>query len=141
VELPDYRRGRLTAHSRRSGEGLLVIQITIQQIRISWLDITRNRNIAFGYSCSVKFSLPNSVEQGIEPKGKPEEPAWNFQVETGEPVLRGSLIKTKLATIEVVTPEQPWSCEATFNISSRDVKITGGEGAWLKDLIPEKGRC
>jgi hypothetical protein len=43
-----------------------------------------------------------------------------------------------LATIEVVTPEQPWSCEATFNISSRDVKITGGEGAWLKDLIPEK---
>jgi hypothetical protein len=74
----------------------------------------------------------------VETKGTPEEPAWNFRGETGEPVLRGSLIKTKLATIEVIAPEQPWSCEATFNISSRDVRITGGERAWLQDLIPEK---
>jgi hypothetical protein len=74
----------------------------------------------------------------LETKGTPEEPAWNFRVETGEPVLRGSLIKTKLATIEVIAPEKPWYAEATFNISSRDVKITGGERAWLKDLIPEK---
>lgn len=74
----------------------------------------------------------------VETKGALEEPAWNFRVETGEQVLRGSLIRTKLATIEVIASEKPWSCEATFNISSRDVKITGGEGAWLKDMIPEK---
>ena len=86
-------------------------------------------------SSTDKFHL---VVCQVETKGTPEEPAWSFQVETGEPVLRGSLIKTKLATIEVIAPEKSWSCEATFNISSRDVKITGGEGAWMKDLIPQK---
>lgn len=74
----------------------------------------------------------------IETQGTPEEPAWNFRVETGDPVLRGTLMKTKLATIEVIAPDKPWYAEATFNISSRDVKITAGEGMWLKDLIPEK---
>jgi len=82
-----------------------------------------------------KFHL--EVHQ-VETKGTLEEPAWDFRVLTGEPVLRGTLIKTKLATIEVIAPEKPWFGEATFNISSRDVLITGGEGAWLKDLIPEK---
>jgi hypothetical protein len=45
-----------------------------------------------------------------------------------------------MATIEVIASEMPWSIEATFNISSRDVKITGGERAWLKDLIQKRGR-
>jgi hypothetical protein len=102
-----------------------------------------------GSKTGAKAKLSNEQTEGstdkfhlvvaqIEPKGTPENPAWNFRVETGEPVLRGTLIRTKLATIEVIAPEKPWYAEATFNISSRDVKITGGEGAWLKNLIPEK---
>jgi len=72
----------------------------------------------------------------ITTKGAEETPAWVFEVATGEPVLKGSLTNQKLATMSMIA--KPCEVKATFDISPRDVKITGAEGPWLANIIPEK---
>ena len=72
----------------------------------------------------------------ITTKGAEETPAWVFEVATGEPVLKGTLTNQKLATMNVTA--KPCEVKATFEISPRDVRITGAEGPWLANLIPEK---
>jgi hypothetical protein len=72
----------------------------------------------------------------ISLKGNNENPAWSFQVETGEPLLKGLLEKTELGTLNVTG--KPCYVEATFEVSRSDIKVVLGEGIWNKNLIPEK---
>ena len=76
------------------------------------------------------------IDCQITTKGAEETPAWVFEVVTEEPVLKGTLTNQKLATMNVTA--KPCEVNATFDISPRDVKITGAEGPWLANLIPEK---
>src|ERR687886_2937704 len=51
----------------------------------------------------------------VTTKVSEENPAWVFEEEIGEPVLRGSLNKVKLATLNVTA--LPCHVEATFEVS------------------------
>jgi hypothetical protein len=76
------------------------------------------------------------TDSQISLKGNNENPAWSFQVETGEPLLKGLLEKTELGTLTVTG--KPCYVEATFEVSRSDIKVILGEGIWGKNLIPEK---
>lgn len=65
-----------------------------------------------------------------------ENPAWIFEEEMGEPVLRGSVQKTKLATLEILA--LPCRVEATFEVAKRDICLTEAEGVWPPDLSRNK---
>jgi len=72
----------------------------------------------------------------ITTKGSEENPAWVFEVETGEPVLKGLLKNEKLGTLDVKT--KPCRVEATFEVSKRDVHLTDGEGLYPPDISRNK---
>lgn len=80
-----------------------------------------------------KFQM--SVTQ-VTTKGLESNPAWVFEVKTGEPVLKGTISDTKLAT--VVVERKPCAIEATFEVSDRDVYVSGGEGLWSPDISRNK---
>lgn len=65
-----------------------------------------------------------------------ENPAWIFEEEMGEPVLRGSVQKTKLATLEIL--DLPCRVEATFEVTKRDICLTEAQGVWPPDLSRNK---
>lgn len=72
----------------------------------------------------------------VTTKVSEENPAWVFEEEIGEPVLRGSLNKVKLATLNVTA--LPCHVEATFEVSKRDVCLTDAEGLWPSDISRNK---
>lgn len=72
----------------------------------------------------------------VTTKVSEENPAWVFEEEMGEPVLRGSLHKAKLATLNVTA--LPCRVEATFEVSKRDVCLTDAEGLWPPDISRNK---
>ncbi|NER51599.1 MAG: hypothetical protein F6J92_34140 [Symploca sp. SIO1A3] len=65
-----------------------------------------------------------------------EHPAWIFEEERDELVLKGSLKKVNLATLNILA--LPCRVEATFEVSQRDVCLTGAEGLWLPDISRNK---
>lgn len=83
-------------------------------------------------TCQVDF-----VTCQVATKGSPENPAWVFKVEAGEPVLKGLLKNVRLGTLNVTA--KPCRVEATFEVSPRDVCITEAEGLWPKNI--SKKRC
>jgi hypothetical protein len=80
----------------------------------------------------------------ITSKGADVNPAWIFETETTEPVLKGILRKAKLA--KVILEGKPCHITATFKINEkRDVQITDSSGIWLKNInlrhiTPQKKR-
>ncbi len=72
----------------------------------------------------------------VTTKVSEENPAWVFEEEMGEPVLRGSLNRAKLATLNVTA--LPCRIEATFEVSKRDVCLTDAEGLWPADISRNK---
>ena len=65
-----------------------------------------------------------------------EYPAWVFEEERDELVLKGSLIKINLATLNILA--LPCKVEATFEVSQRNVCLTDAEGLWLPDISRNK---
>ena len=72
----------------------------------------------------------------VTTKGEPENPAWVFENQTGESVLKGSLTAAKLGTMEVTG--RPCRVETTFEVSLGEVKLTDAEGLWSPDISDEK---
>jgi hypothetical protein len=68
----------------------------------------------------------------VTTKGSQTNPAWVFEVETGETVLKGVLKKAKLATLKAIA--LPCYVEATFDVSLRDIYLTQVEGLWSPNL-------
>ena len=72
----------------------------------------------------------------VTTKVSEENPAWIFEEEMGEPVLKGLLNQVKLGTLNVLG--FPCFVEATFEVSKRDVCLTDAEGLWSPDLSRNK---
>ncbi len=72
----------------------------------------------------------------VTTKGSEENPAWVFEVETGEPVLKGLLKNALLATMKVTA--KPCRVQATFEVSKQDVYLTQAEGLWPQDISRNK---
>lgn len=65
-----------------------------------------------------------------------ENPAWVFEAEISEQVLKGSLHQAKLATLNITA--LPCRVEATFAISKLDLCLTDVEGLWSSDISRNK---
>lgn len=72
----------------------------------------------------------------ISTKGSEEKPIWVFEAGKDELVLKGTLPKEKLATMDITGDD--YQVTATFEVSLGDVCFTDGEGIWLKHLTPNK---
>jgi hypothetical protein len=72
-----------------------------------------------------------SVAQ-VTTKGPEEEPGWVFEEKTGEQVLKGTISNQKLAAVAV--NGEPCTIKATFEVSERDIYVSGGEGLWPSDI-------
>ncbi len=72
----------------------------------------------------------------VTTKVSEENPAWIFEEEMGEPVLKGLLKKAKLGTLNAIA--LPCRVEATFEVSKRDVCLTDAEGLWPPDISRNK---
>lgn len=90
----------------------------------------------------VVESKPNATNQcpislcHVTTKISEEYPAWVFEEERDELVLKGSLIKINLATLNILA--LPCKVEATFEVSQRNVCLTDAEGLWLPDISRNK---
>lgn len=72
----------------------------------------------------------------VTTKVSEENPAWVFEAEITEQVLRGSLHQAKLATLNITA--LPCRVEATFEISKLDLFLTDAEGLWSPDISRNK---
>lgn len=73
----------------------------------------------------------------VTTKGTPDNPAWVFEVQTSDPVLKGLLSKTELATIDLSASD--WKIKASFTVPTlKDVKITEADGPWIRRASPAK---
>nr|WP_290228378.1 hypothetical protein [Trichocoleus desertorum] len=72
----------------------------------------------------------------ITTKGSEENPAWVFEVKTGEPVLKGLLKSAKIGVLGIAG--KPCQVEATFGVTLRDVHLTDAEGLWSPNISREK---
>jgi hypothetical protein len=72
----------------------------------------------------------------VTTKGAEENPTWVFEVNTGEPVLKGLLKNVLLATLSVTA--KPCCVEATFEVSPQDVYMIEAEGLWPKNISRKK---
>lgn len=72
----------------------------------------------------------------VTTKVSEENPVWIFEEESGKPVLKGLLDRTKLATINVMA--LPCRIEATFEVSQRDVCLTDARELWPPDISRNK---
>ncbi|NES21378.1 MAG: hypothetical protein F6K41_21220 [Symploca sp. SIO3E6] len=72
----------------------------------------------------------------VTTKGSEENPAWVFEVKTGEPVLKGSLNNALLGTMNVTA--KPCHVKAIFEVSKQDVYLTQAEGLWPQDISRNK---
>ncbi|MCA1994798.1 MAG: hypothetical protein LDL41_22535 [Coleofasciculus sp. S288] len=72
----------------------------------------------------------------VTPKVSEENPAWIFEEERGDPVLKGVLRQETLGTLNAI--DLPCRVEATFEVSQRDVCLTDAEGLWPPDISRNK---
>ena len=68
--------------------------------------------------------------------GSQENPAWIFEVERGEPVLKGFLKNATLATMNVMA--KPCSVQATFEVLPQDVYMTEAKGLWSQNISKKR---
>jgi len=64
------------------------------------------------------------------------DPQWQFENKTEQAILRGLLQQELLGAIE--GDAMPYDCEATFEASPDDVRLTWGEVMWTKDITRTK---
>ncbi|NEO13901.1 MULTISPECIES: hypothetical protein [unclassified Moorena] len=76
------------------------------------------------------------IDYQITTKGSEDSPAWVFEVKTGQPVFKGLLKEVELGTIDVMA--KPWDIEATFEVFTPDVHLTGAEGLWSPEISREE---
>lgn len=79
-----------------------------------------------------KTNPPQLVAFQVTTKGSQQNPAWVFEVETGEPILKGSINNVKLATLKAIA--LPCYIEATFEVSLQDVYLTQTQGLWSPNI-------
>lgn len=72
----------------------------------------------------------------IGTKGWDTDPAWVFDVRTGESVLKGAIENAKLGTLTLT--DKSYRLEATFEVSNQDVYLTDAEGLWKHDISPNQ---
>lgn len=73
----------------------------------------------------------------VTTKGSPDRPAWVFETQTGDPVLKGLLTQTRLATVAL--SDVSWKVKAIFEVPSlKDVVLTETDGPWLRNASPQK---
>lgn len=81
-------------------------------------------------SQSDQFTITASQ---ITSKGSPNYPAWVFKDQTGDHVLKGSLVKKRLATMNLSA--SAWKVVATFEVPTlKDVRVTKTEGILLHNV-------
>lgn len=86
------------------------------------------------YNQSNKFTVTSCQ---VTTKGSLTNPAWVFEVQTEEPVLKGLLSNVELATM--MLSDAKWKVKATFEvITLKNVKLTETEGPLLRNASPEK---
>lgn len=103
-----------TSESRSNKSVSLAESKLAEQVNLNTNQISRKID-------SDPFTVCQVTTQGSE-----THPAWIFQVERGQPVLKGSLHNAKLATINVVA--KPYRVEAIFLVSPHDVYLIEAEG-------------
>jgi hypothetical protein len=72
----------------------------------------------------------------VTTKNSQENPVWVFEVERGQPVLKGLVKNALLATMTVTA--KPCCVEATFEVSPRDVYVTEAEGLWPQNISKKR---
>lgn len=73
------------------------------------------------------------INNQISIKGDETNPAWVFEVKTGEPILKGILKSAILGTLDVI--EQPCSVKATFEASlMKDSYVTDAQGIYPPNI-------
>lgn len=96
------------------------------------LNVTSESQLAL--SQSDKFTV---VSWQVTTKGPPTSPAWVFEIQTGEPVLKGLLSLRKIATMHVDSTD--WKVKAVFEVPTlKDVRITEADGPWLRNASVNK---
>ena len=94
-------------------------------------DMSKVENIS---SQSNKFTVTSCQ---ITTKGTPTDPAWVFEVQTDDPILKGLLSGERLATMSL--SGSTWEIKAVFEVLTlKDVIITEADGPWLRNASPEK---
>lgn len=96
-------------------------------------DVTANEKKG-SYAQSDKFTVTSFQ---VTTKGSLNEPAWVFEVQTGEPVLKGLLSNVELATM--LLTDNTWKIRATFKVMTlNDVILTETVGPLLRNASPER---
>lgn len=72
----------------------------------------------------------------VSTKGTEEEPKWVFEADRDDPILRGTLADTQLATVKIMG--NPHEVIATFEVSDRDVYLRDAEGIWPQNISRKK---
>lgn len=98
-------------------------------------NFTVNTNQAKELKSPVTSQTPISFCH-VTSKVSEENPAWVFEAEISEQVLKGSLHQAKLATLNITA--LPCRVEATFAISKLDLSLTDAEGLWSSDISRNK---
>ncbi|MGL4503822.1 MAG: hypothetical protein ACRCU2_32475 [Planktothrix sp.] len=76
---------------------------------------------------SLKFDIHQ-----ISTKGSEDFPAWDFEVKTGEPYIKGTITKKELAKIDI--QDIPCSINAIFTVSLGEIFIERVDGLWSKKI-------
>jgi hypothetical protein len=129
LAIPKERQQQASQDSKEAAEASL----EANPLKIAKTAIKGLLERKFTAGTTDKFQF---ISAQVTTKGEPENPAWVFQNQTGESVLKGSLTAAKLGTMEV--GGKPCRVEATFEVSLREVKLTDAEGLWSPDISDER---
>lgn len=72
----------------------------------------------------------------VSTKGDELSPAWVFEADKDESVLKGTLAEQKLATVEIT--EISHQLTATFEVLSKNIYVGDAEGIWLDNISQNK---
>lgn len=123
------------------GEFLTIVEVTKKdqqnlEIQNSLKASVKNNQPGAEASRAVKTTTGKEAsltleESQVTGKGTAENPSWMFRNKAGKPFLEGRL-RAKLGTLDLM--DDFWSIVATFEVSERDIAVTGGEGVWFCNL-------
>ncbi|MCG5057707.1 MAG: hypothetical protein KA714_06790 [Limnoraphis sp. WC205] len=72
----------------------------------------------------------------VSTKGDERSPAWVFEADKDESVLKGTLADQKLATVDIT--EISHQLTATFEVVSKNIYIGDAEGIWPDNISQNK---
>lgn len=94
-------------------------------------EVAQENEEASEYSDEISFTTCQ-----VTTRGTSTNPVWVFEEKQEERVLKGLLKSIKLATMNILA--KPCIIRAEFDISNKNIQITGSEGVWFQDIKPEK---